>query len=230
MNSRAGYVAGLWCTPIAVVILFAGMWLLGGFIPPPSPAMTAEATAAMYAANPFGIKLTAILVIATPALLAPLTAIISVLMWRGEGRHAPLALTQLVAGVMTIAPFILTGLCWAVAAFRTQRDPALIELMNDFGWISLEMVTPPAMIELAALGLGILLDRSAKPVFPRWLAYYSFWTSLLFLPGLLVSFFLSGPFAWNGLLSFWVAAGAYGSWLLVMFYVCLQAVRRDDLG
>ncbi len=228
MKDAYTYRLGLWCTPVAIFVLFAGMWLLAGFIPPPSPALSPAETAALYAANPVGIKLTGMLLIFTPSLLCPITAIISVLMWRSEGRNAPLALTQLITGVMTLAPFILTGLCWAVAAFRPERDPEAIVLINDLGWVALEMVTPPAIIQLIAIGLCILNDRSAQPVFPRWVAFFSFWICLLFLPGLLVTMFLSGPFAWNGLLSFWVAASAYGGWLLTMFVMCLKAVARIE--
>jgi hypothetical protein len=128
----------------------------------------------MYAAHSVGIRLTGILVIFTPSLLIPMTVVISVLMWRSEGRNAPLALTQLAAGVMTLSPFFITGLCWAVAAFRPDRDPQSIMLLNDLGWVTLEMVTPPAMIQFGALAIAILLDRSPTPFLPRWIAWYSF--------------------------------------------------------
>jgi hypothetical protein len=42
------------------------------------------------------------------------------------------------------------------------------------------------------------------------------------VPGSLIALFKSGPFAWNGLLSFWVAAFAFGIWVLV----CVWAMRR----
>ena len=226
MENRSTYEIGLWCAPVAVAILFLGMWLLADFIPPPDPALSAEAVANYYREHSIGIKLTGIMLIFTASLLAPLTAIISVLMWRSEGKNAPLALTQLVAGTMTIFPFIITGLCWAVAAFRPDRDAASIMVMNDLGWVALEMVTPPAIVEAFCIAFAILNDKRAKPFLPRWLAYFNFWVCLLFLPGLLVTMFLGGPFAWNGVLSFWVAAGAYGSWVILMFVMCLKAVRE----
>jgi hypothetical protein len=49
---------------------------------------------------------------------------------------------------------------------------------------------------------------------------------VLFVPGLFVGFFVRGPFAWNGILSFWVAAAAYGTWLLAMAWQCGKSVRQ----
>ncbi len=220
------YALALWLTPLSMLALFGGMAMLAQFIPPPSPDMSPAQVAGMYAANATGIKLTGILTIFTPALLAPMTAVISVLIWRSEGRNAPLAITQIIAGVLTIGPFILSGLCWVVAAYRPERDPNSIMLMNDLGWISLEMVTPPAMVQFCAVAIAILRDTSAVPFLPRWLAFYSFWCAVLFVPGLFVAFFVKGPFAWNGLLSFWVAAAAYGTWLLAMAWQCMKSVQR----
>lgn len=220
------YAAMLWLTPASLLALFGGMSLLGGFIPPPSPALSPAEVTAIYAGNAIGIKLTGIMLIFTPALLVPMTVVISILMWRSEGRLGPLALTQLIAGLMTLAPFILTGLCWAVAAYRPDRDPQSVMLMNDLAWVSLEMVTPPAMVQFGAVAVAILTDRAERPFLPRWSAYFSLWVCVLFFPGLLVTMFQTGPFAWNGILSFWVAAAAYGSWLLVFSWLSLQAVRR----
>ena len=50
------------------------------------------------------------------------------------------------------------------------------------------------------------------------------WTAFLFIPGGLVTFFKAGPFAWNGLLAFWVAAAVFGSWFIVMSVVVRRAV------
>jgi hypothetical protein len=220
------YALALWLTPLALFALFGGMAFLSQFIPPPSPAMSPTEVAEMYAVRSAGIKLTGMLTIFTPALLTPMTAVISVLMWRSEGRNAPLAITQIIAGVLTIGPFILSGLCWVVAAYRPERDPNSIMLMNDLGWISLEMVTPPAMIQFCCVAIAILRDKSGVPFMPRWVAFFSFWCAVLFVPGLFVAFFVNGPFAWNGILSFWVAAAAYGSWLLVMAWQCMKTVQR----
>ena len=225
MENRGTYEAGLWCVPVALIALFGAMGLLAGFLPPPSPALDAAETAAIYASHSFGIRITGVLTIWTAALLTPITGIISLLIWKSDPRNAPLAATQAIAGLMTIFPFILSGLGWALAAYRPDRDPQAIMLLNDFAWASLLMPTAPAIVQLGALGAAILGDRSARPLFPRWLAYQCFWVAMTFIPGNLLLMVKTGPFAWNGLLSFWVAAAGYGAWLICMVVMCRRAVR-----
>jgi hypothetical protein len=48
-----------------------------------------------------------------------------------------------------------------------------------------------------------------------------------FLPATALPFFYDGLFAWNGLLTFWMAAVFFGSFYLVMSYACLRAVKRQ---
>ena len=52
--------------------------------------------------------------------------------------------------------------------------------------------------------------------------------AFLFAPSCLLTFFKTGPFAWNGLLSFWVAAGAFGAWFLVMTPLMVRAAARVE--
>jgi hypothetical protein len=53
----------------------------------------------------------------------------------------------------------------------------------------------------------------------------NFWMALLFLPAGLMVFFKTGPFAWNGLLSFWLPLVAFGIWFNVMIYALLRAIK-----
>jgi hypothetical protein len=75
---------------------------------------------------------------------------------------------------------------------------------------------------LVALGLAILRDDSEQLVFPRWIAYFNFWVAILSLPGVLIPLFKIGPFAWNGLLAFWVPLVTFGVWGPVMVWAMLR--------
>src|SRR5581483_3345724 len=90
--------------------------------------------------------------------------------------------------------------------------------------------TPPALMQCGAVGFAVLGDKSGDPVFPRWVGYYNLWTAFMFLPGALVIFFHTGPFAWNGILAFWVVAVLFGAWFIVMTFVLLQAIKRTNRG
>ena len=50
---------------------------------------------------------------------------------------------------------------------------------------------------------------------------------LLSVPSALDSFFKTGPFAWNGLLVFWVPAAAFCVWMAAMVRCTLQAIDAE---
>ena len=76
------------------------------------------------------------------------------------------------------------------------------------------------------MGLAIVSDNHERPVFARWLGYFNIWVAILFLPGGLITFFKSGPFAWNGLLAFWLPLTVFFLWYIVMFFALLKAIRQ----
>jgi hypothetical protein len=40
-------------------------------------------------------------------------------------------------------------------------------------------------------------------------------------------FFKTGPFAWNGLLAFWLPISAFAVWFVVIFLVLKKAIYRE---
>jgi hypothetical protein len=149
-------------------------------------------------------------------------------MRRTERDFPVLTATQLVAGAVTVVFLTVPVLIWTVAAFRPERTPELIQLMSDFGWIMLIMTFPPFFVQLVAIGLAIVSDNHERPVFARWLGYFNIWVAILFLPGGLITFFKSGPFAWNGLLAFWLPLTVFFLWYIVMFFALIRAIRQPS--
>jgi hypothetical protein len=57
-----------------------------------------------------------------------------------------------------------------------------------------------------AFAYGALLDQNPRPLFPRRTVYAIGGSVLLYLPALATHCTRKGPLAWDGSLSFWVAA------------------------
>lgn len=106
-----------------------------------------------------------------------------------------------------------------------MRAMELTWLLNDIGWLMFIGAIALVMPMFLVLGITILHDKRAHPVFPRWLAFYSFFTFVMFLPDQLLFFFKSGPFAWNGLFALWIPLTNYCLWFITVFYL----IRRDIL-
>jgi len=138
-----------------------------------------------------------------------------------EGRLPLLAFTQLLMAAVTVVINMFPQLLFAIAAFRVERDPADIVLLNDVAWLLLFTGVTPFMIQNVAIGVAILRDRTE--VFPRWLAYLNFLVALSFVPDVMAYFFKTGPFAWNGVFVFWLALTTYSVFLFAMAIACRRA-------
>lgn len=209
------------------VLVTIGWWLLAEFVPPPLPSWGAEQIAKMFAENATGIRAGMILMIAGMGFFMPFIALISAQIHRMEGSPPILAYTQLLAGALSVAIVLFPVMFWATASFRAERDPQLILLLNDMAWLISAMPFAPAVIQNLATGVAILGDKNPVRIMPRWVAYMNFWMALLFLPAGLMVFFQTGPFAWNGLLSFWLPLVAFGIWFNVMIYALLRAIGQQ---
>jgi len=79
------------------------------------------------------------------------------------------------------------------------------------------------------LALAVRLDAHPHPVLPRWVAAFSAVTALAIVPSTCAAVVRSGPLAWNGFVSFWLRIGAYGLFVVVMFFVLRRAIAREAL-
>jgi hypothetical protein len=114
---------------------------------------------------------------------------------------------------------------WLTAAFRPDEiSPDITRALHDLGWIVFLVDVPPFSVWMIAIGIAILRDRGAVPLFPRWLGFFNFWVALLILPALLLPFFKSGPFAYNGILALYLPFGAFFIWMVVMTFGLMRAI------
>jgi len=40
--------------------------------------------------------------------------------------------------------------------------------------------------------------------------------------------FKTGPFAWNGIIAFWIPLAIFGTWFFVMAWVMLRELKQQD--
>lgn len=228
--SRPIQIACASCGFMLVVLLFGGL-LAAHWIPPVSPAESAQHIADRYRDHAGGIRLGAVLMLFGAGFTVPLGALIAAHIKQVEGEFSPLAYIQLIGAAGGLVAISVPVLIFGAASFRPERDIHLTQLLNDLGWVPFIMNGPPAILQAVSFGVAILKDERPSAPFPRWLAYYNFWAAFCFLPAFLLLFFKHGPFAWNGLLSFWLAAALFGGWFLVCSVMLLRAVPpRDTAG
>ena len=216
-----------WSGPLLMVLFGLGFWVFAQYMPPHSPAMSAEGIAAIFQNNANMIRIGQVFLIAAAALAVPFAAAITMQMIRIEGRQPVLAYAQLGSGILGAVFLLLPGLLWSAAAFRPERAVEITQFVNDLSWIILLFTFSPAFVQLVCIGLAILGDKGKATVFPRWSGYVNLWVAVTFLPAALIPFFKSGPFAWDGLFGFWIPAGAFFAWLALMSVLLVQAIKQQ---
>jgi hypothetical protein len=117
-----------------------------------------------------------------------------------------------------------TGI-WMATAFRSEdRAADITRALNDVGWILFVLVIWSVWVQMLAIAAAVLMDNRPDPVLPRWVGWLSLWVSLIIVPAGLVLFFKTGPWAWNGLIGFWVPLSALVIWMLGMTWTVHQAL------
>jgi hypothetical protein len=219
-------LAAIWSVPPGLVLVVVG-WIMAGYLPPPPAYDTANQIAAFYSHNTFIIRLGLLLVLTGFAVWAPLFAVITRQMLRARRPLNVLAYLQLGCGAATwiflLAPFLVLS----AAAFRPDRNPEITQALHDTGWIMLFMPFTPFCVQSITIGVAVLLDDPKKPFFPRWMGYFCILEAISFLPVGLLTFFKTGPFAYHGLLVFWVPLMVFFAWILVMAIVCHRVVAAE---
>jgi hypothetical protein len=216
-----------WTLPAVAVTWIAAFFLFPGFVPPMSPRASAVDVAAFYSENLSRIRYSMILFNWFCVALIPLLMLIVERMRHMAHRTPVLRYCMIgVAGAAPIA-FLTSTVFWLVAAFRPDRAPELTLVLNDLAWITFTCGVPFLTAMCVFLAISVAYDDQQQPVFPRWVARFNVLTGVALVPACFAGFSLSGPFAWDGFVSFWLKNAAIAMWIAVMAVVLARAMERD---
>jgi hypothetical protein len=227
MNQQTFQRFCAWSGILCFLFFFAAFGF-AHFIPPLSPSLTAGEVARHYQEHTTGIRVGAVLMLLSGSFYAAYTAVISGQMRRIPGVHPTVILVQLVAGAFACLTFLVPAMLFIVTSFRPDRDPATTQMLNDMSWIFLVIPWPPFMMQNFSFSFAILSDKRQEPLFPRWLAYVNVWAPIVFTPAVLLPFFKSGPFAWNGIFVLWIPATVFVLQFVANTVMLLKALEVPE--
>jgi hypothetical protein len=225
VNKRSQLLC-VWSGPLFCGVFAVGMVALAQFIPPPTAHDSAAQVVKLYSEHNDRLRAGLVLMMISAAFFAPWSGVLSVQLKRIEGRFSPMTYTQLACGAAGVLVILMPVMVMIVASFRPGRDPQLTQTLNDLAWIPFIMVFSPVMVQCLSIGIAVF-NHPTPDVFPRWTAYFNFWCAVLLFPAVLIPFFKSGPFAWQGIFEFWLAASVFFGWIVVMTVLLFGAVKRQ---
>lgn len=218
---------GLWMAPVFGTILLLAFVVFPGVIPPISPTMPAGEVASFYREHAAAIRFSMITFNLCGVMLLPFFMVIVVQMKRMRTQSHVFAYCYLTAAVSGATLYALSAIYYLVAAFRPDRSPELVMLLNDMAWII--FIAPVGMLvgQNLLLALAVYFDDGPNAVFGRWVGHFSLVTALLMAPAVCAAVFQTGPLAWDGVVSFYFRNGAFALFVVVMFFVLRGAIHRQ---
>jgi hypothetical protein len=226
VNTRGQRIL-LWTVPPAMALFALAFLLFPVMSPPLSPTLTPEEVAAFFRDYNTGILGVVILCNLIAGSLVPLFAVTAVQISRTGTSSSVFTYAYIVCIGAGTTAFILADYCWGVAAFRPDRDPQLISLLNDMAWFFFIAPVGTIMVQNLCFALSVYLDDRPEPIFPRWVAHFNVVAAILLVPGAFSILFKTGPLAWDGSVSFTLRIVVLGSYPVVMFLVLLRVVNRQ---
>jgi hypothetical protein len=217
----------LWSGPAFLIFFVVGLWFVAGLVPPQSAALGAEEIAAFYRDHTESLRAGLLICLVGSPLLVPFMVLLTMQLKDSNPRLAPLAYTQLLCGLLLVLEFMLPTILMAVAAFRPERSPDTILLLNDIAFIILLWGIAMPCAQYAAIGLAVLWDGSERPYFPRWVGWLNVVVCIVFAMGAPMLWVRTGPFSFDGVLAFWAVLVSFSAWIVGMFWAMRSALARQ---
>ena len=209
-------------------IIFLGtpvVLFLMGFIDPPSASLAPEALLQRVQENQLSMLLGNSICLFLWCLfmfwMAP------ILMYIRRMERAPiLTFASLIYAGGGYAAIFLTPMLFALSAFRAE-EALIVQTAWDFGMFMFIYSIPPFTFFFFIVAAAIFRDINPTPTLPRWYAFYSIFAGIGTMPSFLLVFFHDGPFAYNGIVVFWILLLDYFLWLLVTTIVVHKKLNED---
>lgn len=219
----------LWSGIMLIVAMLVAMIPLMHFLPPPSPSLSPEEITQRFVEHNTGIRFGSVIMCIFWSFWATWAIAITMFIRKMEGSSPILTYVSIALAGGGYVFFILIPMTWAVIAFRPESlDPSVIQIMNDWVWFDFLFTWPPFALWMLVVAVAIFNDRNEPRIYPRWIAYFNVWCAILVFPAGLIAFFKEGPFAYDGIFSFWLPFLVFFGWMALMTYNTFLAAARED--
>lgn len=220
-----------WTGPAMTALFLIGAVPLARFFMPPYSARHSPAEVAqMYVDNLTGIRLGCVVMCFSAALFLPFGLAIAAAVRQRDSAGVLLSWIQVASVAVATIVIVFIPIFWGIATYRAGTVSAEItQSWNDAGWFGVLFAVPPFSLWCVAIAVAIMRPSSGLP---RWLGYLNLWMALLFIPAMMMIFFKHGPFAQNGILTFWMPVAVFFGWIITMSLATYRAANgpSEDLG
>ncbi|WP_022974955.1 hypothetical protein [Nevskia ramosa] len=227
-SSIASQKMGLWCTWIFAALTVVG-WLGIAHFYAPFPADSGlDATKTWFTEeHRWGTIIGCTIFYIAAGLLTPGSIQFSIMLSKIEGRWPLWSITAGVCGIFISLIIFFNCCAWIVAAYRVEFGADVVQSWYDWSWFAFLLGWIYLAIEMIATAIVELQDTREQPMIPRWLTWYTFAGAASLVTAAGPAFFKSGPFAYHGLLGFYLPMVVWGSYLTLTTWYMYKELDRE---
>ncbi|HEU5024266.1 MAG TPA: hypothetical protein VFV01_05040 [Spirillospora sp.] len=216
-----------WAFTVFYTALSVGICLLGRATPPPRPDVTGLQAAAWFDKHQLGIQIGFVFLLVIAGGAAISNGIIGYFMKRMSSGKV-LAYAYIGAmGVGAVPGFQVLLVCWLTATFRPDRSPGILYLLYDLGMLSYNGSLGCFTAAYTVLAIAVFYDRNR--IFPKWFAYVTVWQIVTEILAGQMWLHHSGAFAWNGMITLYIAIVIFGVWVACLLVLLRKAAGRETV-
>ncbi|HEY4007200.1 MAG TPA: hypothetical protein VGM60_18725 [Pseudonocardia sp.] len=207
---------------------FVFLWgVLAGNIPPFKPSATPLEVKAHYLDHQLAIMIGMSVCLTITATYMVWGVAISQVMQRIEGDAGMLSKLEVMGATITCAPIMTACAIWLTAAHEAATlSPEVLHMMYWLGWLLIDLAYLVTSFEIAACSIVFLRDKREKPLVAHWVSWWGWVTFASFFVVNAIPFVTTGPLAFNGIISFWIAFFTWFIWCPSLSYYVIKAVGR----
>lgn len=220
----------IWAAVVLANVYTLAFVYLMDFFPLPLPSAGAEEVLQFYTRHTLQFRFGVVLMVLSSAFYLLWTVVVAAQMTRIEKGFPLWTLLMALASVLGTWAFAFPPLIWGTASFMVERNPEITLMLHQFGFLMLVAAGGFFMMQLVPIAVVSFSagNTDKASAFPRWLAWVTLWDGMLGPVGVMAFVFNRGPFAWNGVISFWLPLVLFTIWLVALIYCLLRAIKLQE--
>jgi hypothetical protein len=216
-----------WMGPLFLSAFFLLWGVLAGNIPPFSPNATGEEVRAHFLDNRVPIMIGMSVCLTMTACYMAWSVAVARVMERIEGPGGLFSKLEMMGGTITCAPIMVACAIWLTAAHEaTNLDPSIMHMLYWMGWLLIDLAYFVTSFQIAGISIVCMRDKREKKLVPDAVSWWGWITFASFFVVSAIPFVTTGPLAFNGVISFWIAFFTWFFWIPSLSFFVIKAVDR----
>jgi len=217
-----------WTMVVFYQLFFIVFFVITRTQPPPEPGWDTPGVVRWFNGHRDGLLIGFAIMFVITGMTSASNAIIAYSMRRMSVSPAFAYSYLVIYSLSAIPGMLLLCLVLVAGAFRPDRNPALLQWVFDFAFLSFSGTMGVFLIGSLLWMAAILMDNNN--VFPKWFGYLNLCNALTEVVVAPAWIFHRGVFAWNGLICWWVNMVVFGVYTGAFILLLRQMIQREDFG